>query len=72
MSHFYAELQGNRGRATRCGTKKGMYAHIRGWNKGIWIECNFDEATQQDVFSVYETGGSNDGGTRSFIKEIRS
>jgi len=40
MSHFYGYLQGNRGEATRCGTKdSGINAHIRSWNNDVkaWL-----------------------------------
>ena len=33
MAQFYASIQGNRGEATRMGTKaSGIEGHIRGWN----------------------------------------
>ena len=59
MSHFYAEIQGGRGPATRCGTKQGMVCHIRGWNKGIRVFASYDTQKDCDVFAVYTTGGSN-------------
>ncbi len=38
MSRFYADIQGNRGRATRCGSKgSGISGHIRGWNTGCRV-----------------------------------
>ena len=39
MSRFYGSLQGNRGMATRCGTKdSGISAHVRGWDIGVYAE----------------------------------
>lgn len=36
MSHFYGYLTGNRGTATRCGSKKsGIHAHIRSWSNDV-------------------------------------
>jgi hypothetical protein len=36
MAHFYGDMQGSRGQATRCGTKQsGIHAHIRGWHTGV-------------------------------------
>ena len=33
MSRFYANIQGNRGEATRQGTtNSGLYGHISGWD----------------------------------------
>lgn len=59
MSRFYAEIQGNRGQATRGGSgKSGISGHIRGWNVGIrvWGHIN---SKGQDEFVVYLTSGSN-------------
>ena len=40
MARFYGEIQGNKGQATRMGTKtSGFHAHIRGWDVGIKVEC---------------------------------
>ena len=59
MSHFYAEIQGNRGLASRQGSKNsGIWGHIRGWNSGIEVRGYVNEFGQ-DVFEVYQTGGSN-------------
>lgn len=38
MSHFYGTLQGNRGEATRCGTKdSGMHTTCASWQGAV--EC---------------------------------
>jgi thioredoxin reductase len=60
MSHFYAEIQGSRGPATRGGDKRsGIYCHIRGWNKGIKVCARHDDKKDRDIFEVYVSGGSN-------------
>jgi len=60
MSQFYASIQGNRGEATRQGTKKsGISGHIRGWNIGVEVICTYDEQTGKDSCRVWATGGSN-------------
>ena len=60
MSQFYAEIEGTRGRASRQGSKKsGIWAHVRGWNIGIEVQCNYDEEKQRDVIIITQTGGSN-------------
>ena len=60
MAHFYGDLQGCRGAATRMGTKNsGISAHIRGWDFGVRVSVRWDEAKQKDVVSVRLTGGSN-------------
>lgn len=59
MSHFYADIQGNRGMATRQGTKSsGIDGHIRGWGVGARVICRHNEETGKDTVTVYRTGGS--------------
>ena len=61
MSHFYAEIQGHRGQATRCGSKdSGIFGHIRGWNVGVRVDVDHDANEGQDIVTVRKTGGSND------------
>ena len=57
MAQFYGEIQGNRGVATRMGSKdSGFYAHIRGWNVGVRVQLYHENGV--DYVEVYETGGS--------------
>ena len=60
MAHFYAEIQGNRGEATRMGTKEsGVLGHIRGWSVGAKVVCIYDDLSGKDIVRVFRTGGSN-------------
>ena len=60
MAHFYAEIQGNRGLASRMGdVSSGIWGHIRGWNIGG--EVLMDEHDGVDRVEFYLTGGSNGG-----------
>jgi hypothetical protein len=60
MSHFYGSVQGNRGEATRGGSKdSGIFGHIRGWNVGVRVDVDHDENEGQDIVTVRSTGGSN-------------
>ena len=53
MAHFYGEIQGNRGGATRMGSKdSGFRAHIRGWHVGVRVQCWYDEETGKDEIHV--------------------
>lgn len=71
MGHFYAEIQGNRGPASRMGSKKsGMWAHIRGWRIGAEVVLEHDEEYECDVVRIYKTGGSGANRTRELITEI--
>jgi hypothetical protein len=59
MARFKADIHGNRGPASRLGTKSsGIRAHIRGWEVGVSILCEVDR-DGKDVIHVYRTGGSN-------------
>ena len=60
MAQYYADIQGNRGIATRMGTKKsGIEGHIRGWSVGAKVYMSYNEDTQEDECTVYLTSGSN-------------
>ena len=57
MNRFYGEMEGA---AKNSVTRRGysnLSAHLRGWNKGIKVECSVEGGVE--VYSVYETGGSN-------------
>lgn len=57
MAQYYASIQGNRGEATRMGTKtSGIDGHIRGWNIGARVVITHENG--RDVVRVYKTGGS--------------
>ena len=59
MAQFYGSIQGNRGEATRMGTKSsGIEGHIRGWDIGARVHCHVNDKGQ-DVVSVSITKGSN-------------
>lgn len=61
MAQFYADIQGNRGEATRAGSKaSGISGHIRGWHVGAFVDVRHEDG--HDVVRVYRTGGS--GGWR--------
>lgn len=58
MGHFYAEIQGNRGMASRMGSKaSGITGHIRGWTSGAKTVCRTNELGQ-DIVEVFLTNGS--------------
>lgn len=60
MSHFYASIQGQRGEATKTGSKiSGIHGHIRGWDFGVKVDLYVDSETGEDTARVYLTSGSN-------------
>lgn len=69
VSRFYAEIQGNKGVASRCGTSYGMWGHIRGWHSGVYVEAHVDEKGN-DCFKIYKTGGSSGDSGWVLITEI--
>jgi hypothetical protein len=70
MAHFYADIQGNRGQATRMGTpNSGIAGHIRGWNVGCRVVCQVREDGKDEVL-VYRTNGSNSGSGQLIAKFI--
>ena len=70
MARFYAEIQGNRGKASRMGTpNSGMWCHIRGWNVGVEVRCLVD-ANGKDYIDIYRTGGSSNGSSAKRIYTV--
>ena len=70
MARFYSEIQGNRGLASRMGTKdSGIWGHIRGWNIGIEVVGKVEDG--EDVFYVYVTGGSSGHKTTRLIGKFK-
>lgn len=60
MAHFYGGVHGNRGEATRLGTKdSGLKAFANGWDIGVDVRLRYCKDTDEDVISVTLTGGSN-------------
>jgi len=62
MAQFYADIQGNRGQATRMGTKdSGMDGHIRGWNLGGRVWMRYNKELERDEVTIDLTSGSGYG-----------
>jgi hypothetical protein len=70
MAQYYANIQGNRGEATRMGTKSsGLHAHVRGWNIGVRVSVSWDEVNKKDIVTIYQTSGSNGHAPDKFLME---
>ena len=51
MSHFYGTLQGNRGEATRCGTKNsGLVTYAASWSGAIRTHLWYDHQIKRDRY----------------------
>ena len=69
MAQFMGEIKGNRGKASRLGSKgTGLWGHLRGWNVGV--EVNLSHTKEGDKITVYKTGGSNRPSTTEFLVEL--
>jgi len=68
MSHFYAVIQGNRGEATRMGSKlSGLRSNTAGW--GGCISVYVYERDGQDHYNVSLVPWSGSGGESRVIAE---
>lgn len=62
LAHFYGTTQGNRGEATRCGSKSsGLVSSVNGWEIGGTIEISHDKDNDRDEVEIYITSGSGNG-----------
>ena len=53
MAHFIGFVKGNRGEASRLGSKdSGMYATDQGWNIGASVYVRFNEETGKDEVTI--------------------
>lgn len=58
MAQFRGTVEGNRGEASRCGTKgSGLEVTANGWDIGI--EADLRHVNGRDEVMVYLTSGSN-------------
>lgn len=66
MSTFYGSIQGNRGAATRGGSRNsGIRASAQSWNGSVITELTYDENDRLMV-SVSTSEGSSSYGSRIF------
>jgi hypothetical protein len=70
MAHFYGIIHGNRGEASRCGTKtSGLFASINSWGIGCDVVIEYDPVRRLDVVTVWKTNGSSsDRGRRRIAR----
>lgn len=68
MAQFRAIIRGQRGEASRLGSKKGgIIATVNGWNNGVTVVGTHDEKTGEDRFVVSVNGGSNGASPESMV-----
>ncbi len=53
MSHFYANIRGHRGEATRAGAKSsGMYSNTAGWKGAISVRVWYNNEKDEDCYAI--------------------
>ena len=71
MAHFYGGVSGNRGPATRTGTKNsGLQVFANGWNAGVEVSGLAAGDNDRDAFVVRATTGSSNLGKTKEIAEV--
>lgn len=79
MARFRAVIRGQRGEASRLGSKlSGISASVNGWNAGVKVNARVSttnaqgrEVSDYDVFEIYVTGGSNGGFSDLHVGTVR-
>jgi len=70
MAHFIGYVKGNRGEASRLGSKSsGMDATARGWNIGGSVWVGYDEERGEDFVDLQIDSGSN--GSMGTVKRFK-
>lgn len=60
MVHYYSQIQGHRGKATRTGHKtSGITARADSYSIGARIKLEWSDFLQTDIVHVYRTSGSS-------------
>ena len=68
MAQFRAVIRGQRGEASRLGSKQsGIVAHVDGWHTGATVRISHVDG--RDLISVYRTGGSNGNGSEYLVAQ---
>jgi len=62
MSHFYGWVQGNRGEASRGGSKNSGYIAVAAsWDGAIRVRLDYDPNTDTNRYIVFQTGWHGKG-----------
>lgn len=72
MAHFIGYLLGNRGEASRLGTKSsGITASAQGWSIGGRVEVTYDPNSNCDIVRFYKTNGSSEKVHQVLVAEYK-
>lgn len=68
MARYRGTVKGNRGEASRLGTKaSGLLCRADGWGIGAAVTIAYNDETAQDEVFVYITKGSSSNNTSGFV-----
>ena len=71
MSHFYGVVAGNRGQATRGGTKTSGYLTIAAsWDGAIQVRLSYDPKTDKNHYVIYQSKWHGKGVESEIAKGI--
>lgn len=60
MAHFRATIVGQKGEASRLGSKRsGLTVTANSWHCGVTVEVEHNRQANEDIFRVYRTLGSS-------------
>ena len=72
MSHFYGVLAGNRGQATRGGTKTSGYLTIAAsWDGAIQVRLSYDKETEKNHYVVYQSKWQGKGVESEIARSLK-
>lgn len=68
MAQYRAEIEGQRGDASRLGTKSsGMYGHIAAWDIGATVNLSYNEELKRNEMTIrIDTGNASKNEVESF------
>ena len=68
MAQFIGKIQGQRGQATRLGSKSsGLEVQANGWNIGCTARLNYNGIKERDEIDIYVTAGSGKDKDRVYL-----
>lgn len=62
MAHFFGEVEGNKGRASRLGSaSSGIRTTAASWDGAVRVQITYNPATGKNEFVVAQTSWKNHG-----------
>lgn len=68
MAHFYGTIRGQRGEASRLGSKaSGLAVYAASWQGAVRVTLYYNSATDTDMVDVYLTTHKNGAGIERLL-----